>query len=295
MNDTQTKPAKQVTFRASRSQTQSLAHDLAKNALSDISQKFIGRQHIVGTVGMMLYMFSLSQRAIGGWKEQDWVRTGVSTAALASPFTTLVSSRSGTYPEAGTFMERIKKSALHPDTYTMHASLVYGAVPAAVASLNDIHKGITGANDEAIRIVGGSLGLISQMMVWQSMFGQKNGVGRTGKLKNIGESENFLKFMLHDVEGLSARILPLATRIVGLTEGIVKTQNGRPSGKNFTLGSAVDLACYLIHVGYTYQQLWKAHRQASATEQSTTWTQEILDEKTSQLYSASIKKSLITK
>lgn len=293
MNDTQTKSPKPVTFSVSRSQAQSLANNLAKNAVSDIARSFIAPQHLIGTVGMLMYMFSLSQRAIGGWKEKDWVRTASSAAMLPSPFTTLVSSRSGAFPEAETFMERVKKAAMHPDTYSMHASLVYGAAPVLASSLNDIQKGMTGGSVEAIRVLGGSLGLISQTMVWHSMFGKKDGVGRTSKLNEADESpnksENFLQFMLHDIEGLTARLLPLTTRLIGLTEGILKTRDGRSSGKNFTLGSGVDLACYLIHVGYTYQQLWKAHKEANGTEQSATWTQEILDEKASKLYTAPAK------
>lgn len=269
---------------------QSLANDLAKNAVSDIARNFFAPQHVIGTMGMMLYMFSLSQRAIGGWKEQDWMRTASSAAMLPSPFTTLVSSRSGAFPEAGTFMERVKKAALHPDTYTMHASFIYGAAPALASSLNDIHKGVAGDAVETVRIAGGAMGLISQAMVWHSMFGKKDGVGRTSKLDHTEKKENFLKFMLHDVEGLSARLLPLGIRLVGLTEGIMKTKSGRSSGKNFTLGSSVDLASYLIHVGYTYQQLWKAHKEgASAQREPATWTQEILDEKASKLYTASTK------
>jgi hypothetical protein len=127
------------------------------------------------------------------------------------------------------------------------------------------------------------------------MFGKKDGVGRTSNLDHGDKKDNFLKFMLHDVEGLSARLLPLAIRLVGLTEGIMKTKSGRPSGKNFTMGSAVDLGSYLIHVGYTYQQLWKAHKEANSAGHSSTWAQEVLDEKMSKLYTASTKKSLITK
>lgn len=291
MNDSSLKNVQELIFSTSAAKAQAIVPRIPQQETMGLSGRVrnaLASEHLMGTASILVHLFTIGQGINGAYKEKDWIRVGTGITGISSPAALLLSSRSGSFPEAKHFLERVKKAALHPDIYSHHASMTYGIVPTVVAQLNNLHKGITGPKDEKARIVTAVLTLTSQAIMWQSMFGHKDSVGRTGKL--TGKKDSFLQFVLHDTEGLIARLLPLATRISGLVEGKMKIDNGRPSGKDFFLSSAIEIASYVVHIGYTYQQLWKAHQaEHKDSGQPMRWTQEIIEKDAVKIYNSPIK------
>lgn len=248
----------------------------------------LSREHFIGTVSILVHMFSTLQGIKAAHEDKDWVRVGTGSTGILGPTSLLLSSRSGSFPEADSFIGRVKKAALHPDLYSHHATMTYGILPTLVGQINNLHKGVTGPKDEKARIFTAVLTLTSQAVMWQSMFGHKEGVGRTGKL--TGEKGTFMQFVLHDTEGLVARLLPLATRISGMVEGKMKMDSGRSSGIHFFISSAIEVASYVMHIGYTYQQLWKAHKKQNKNSKlNTGWAQEIIEKDAAKIYNSPVK------
>lgn len=289
MNDS--RHAQELIFSTSASKAQAIVPHAPSQEKMDLSARIrnaLSSEHLMGTASMLVHLITISQGINGARKEEDWIRAGAGVVGIISPASLLLSSRNGHFPEADRFVDRVKKAAFHPDLYSHHASLAYGVVPTMIAQFNNLHKGITGPKDEKARIFTAVLTLTSQVIIWQSMFGHKDGIGRTGKL--TGKKDTFLQFVLHDTEGLVARLLPLATRISSLFEGKMKMDSGRKSGKDFFMSSAIEIASYIVHIGYTYRQLWNAHKEEHKdSKRAAGWTQEIIEKNGQNLYNSSVK------
>lgn len=296
------KTTEEIAFSVSRSTVQSLAEDIRKKAFAEDRALLIcSPQHIVGSICIVMYMYAICQQAVGGWKEKDWGRVAGSAATLPSQFVALFSKRAGVHPDADRFTERVKQAASHPDTHSMHAQIAYGGPGTVITGINNIYKALTGTGADSVRMLSGTLGLVSQTMLWQSLFGRKEGIGQTQQLKQGGEKESFLRFVLHDMDGLSARILPMTTRIINLTEGILKIREGREAGKNLKMSAVVDLVSYFVSMAYQYQRLWSAHKEKNAdmaspkaaqnpnTAPNGNWTKEILEANSAQPHTVSVK------
>lgn len=291
MNDSSIKNVQELIFRTSASQAQAIVPRTPPQDAMGLSERIrnaLSREHLMGTASILVHLFTTMQGMNAAREDKDWIRVGTGGVGILSPTALLLSSRSGSFPEAGRFVDRVAKAALHPDIYSHHAAMTYGVLPTVVSQLNNLYKGISGPKDEKARIVTAVLTLTSQAITWQSMFGHKQGVGRTGTL--TPKKDTFLQFVLHDTEGLIGRLLPLATRISGLIEGKMKINSGRPSGKNFFMSSAIEIASFVVHIGYTYQQLWKAHQEEQKnSNHDTGWTQEIIEKNTPKIYNSSVK------
>lgn len=287
-----------IAFSASRSNVQSLAEDIRKKAFAeDRALLIFSPQHIVGSICIVMYMYALGKQAIGGWTEKDWGRVAGSTATLPSQFVALFSKRNGVHPDADSFAGRVKQASMDADTYSMHAQIAYGVPGVAISGVNNIYKALTGTSSgDNVRMLSGTLGLVSQTMLWQSLFGRKEGIGQTQQLKQSGKNDSFLRFVLSDLDGMSARILPMTTRIINLTEGILKSREGNAAGGHLKMGSIVDLVSYFVSMAYQYQRLWTAHKEKnSGTNTDTTqnpggnWTQEVIEKNSAKPYTAPAK------
>lgn len=291
MNDASIKNVQELIFSTSTSQTQAITPYVPQREKMNFSARIrnaLAPEHLMGTASMLVHLLTISQGINGARKEKDWVRTATGTVGIGGPGSLLLSSRSGAFPEADRFVDRVKKAALHPDLYSHHASMTYSILPTLVGQINNLYKGLTGPEDEKARIATAVLTLTSHAIMWQSMFGHKRGVGRTGKL--TGKKDTFMQFVLHDTEGLVARLLPLATRFSGLVEGKMKMDSGRSSGKDFFMSSAIEIASYVIYIGYTYQQLWKAHKEEHKNpERNNGWAQEIIEKDAVKIYNSPVK------
>lgn len=291
------KTTEEIAFNVSRSSVQSLAEDIRKKAFAeDRALLIFSPQHIVGSVCIVMYMYALSKEAIAGKTENDWGRVTGTMATLPSQFAALFSKRSGIHPAADSFTGRVKKAAMHPDTHSMHAQIVYGMPGVVITNTNNIYKALTGTGADNVRMLSGTLGLVSQTMLWQSLFGRKEGVGQTQKPKQAEEKDSFLRFVLNDMDGLSARILPMTTRIINLTEGILKIREGREAGTHLKTSSIVNLVSYFVSMAYQYQQLWNAHKEKNSgtnqkpdVTQNGNWTQEIVEGNAAKLYTSPAK------
>lgn len=288
------KTTEEIAFGVSRSSVQSLAEDIRKKAFAeDRALLIFSPQHIVGSVCIVMYMYALGKQAIAGHEENDYGRVVGSIATLPSQFAALFSKRNGVHPNADRFTERVKQAAMHPDTHSMHAQITYGVPGVVITNTNNIYKALSGTGADNVRILSGTLGLVSQTMLWQSLFGRKEGIG-TQKSKQAGEKDSFLRFVLNDMDGLSARILPMTTRIINLTEGLLKIRQGSDvAGKHLKTSSIVDLASYFVSMAYQYQRLWSAHKEKGAdagqgtnAAQSGNWTKEIVEENSAKLYTS---------
>lgn len=286
-----------IAFGVSRSSVQSLAEELTKKAFAeDRALLIFSPQHIVGSICIVMYMYALGQQAIAGWKENDWGRVVGSTATQPSQFAALFSKRNGVHPDVDNFAGRVKQAALHPDTHSMHAQIAYGLPGVIISNVNNVYKALTGTGADNVRMLSGTLGLVSQTMLWQSLFGRKEGIGQTKQPDQAGEKDGFLRFILRDMDGLSARILPMTTRIINLTEGLMKIREGRDAGKNLKVSSIVDMVSYFVSMAYQYQRLWTAHKEKNSggaqnpdAMQNGNWSQEIIEKNEVKLYTSPAK------
>lgn len=244
--------------------------DRVRNALSP--------PHIAGTASMLISEYTIAKTLAGAWKERDWLRIASSIGGMSTTATFALSSREGTYPEGETFPQRFAETIKHMDRYAIHASYIYGLIPTLLNYASHFYHGTTGPMEQRARLASGIIGLTSYALAWKSLFGNPDGVGRTAKKANLEKQDTLFKFMLHDPEGLVSRLLPIAIRVTAFVEGQMKVNRGIASGHDFRTSAVVDMCNQLFFIGYTYQQLWKAHKQKHFPQQTRNWVEKILDE-----------------
>lgn len=267
-------------FLSSRSQALGFAAGEEMPAgFADRVRNAFSSQHIVGTAGLLVSEYEIARTLSGARKEKDWLRVAASIGGMAATGGFLLSSRNGAHPEAERMWQRVGTAMRHPDRHAVHASMAYGLFPTLLAQLNNIHRGVTGPDTERPRIATGLLTLFLYGLTWKSMFGDAEGIGNTAREENLGKQDNLLAFMLHDPEGLASRLLPLAINASKLLEGQLKINRGNAAGNDFRISGLVGLVNRIVTIGYTYQQLWKAHQQKHLAGPSQEWAEKTLDAK----------------
>jgi hypothetical protein len=248
----------------------------------------VSKEHLAGTLSMGLKEYTTLKVVRAAYDEQDWIRLSCGSIGMVAMAATLLSKRSGAYPDGDTLAKRIRKAALHPDTYSMHASVVYNSAPTLVAQINHICRGLQHPREEFPRVMTGVIGLTMQALLWKSMFGNQHAIGVNGDTapEHKKKHKHIVSYALSDPAGLTSRLLPLALRATQLLEGQVKIKHNRASGIQIKSSAVLDILNELVMIGYTYQQMWKAEKNPGGKEKQ--WVQQIMDKATEKQYTPAI-------